>query len=409
MKTALVIGNGIVGACVALALQRAGLRASIIDPGDEKAAASYGNAGHLAIEQVDPLASSANVLSLHRRLFMRGGSVGFPLRDIATWLPFGWRLLRATAPERFALGQRAMASLLAYAIPAWQRVATQAGAADLIRTAGHWVVWESSASAARGLAAWQAANTGAARIDAAISADVDVLRAQFNGQPVAAARFTGTGQILDLHALRRALQTTFIAAGGELLTARVGNVGDGVTLEDGTIRSADVVVVAAGVGASQLLLSTFGAIPLIAERGYHIETTMDAHAATPGGLPVVFEDRNVILSPYASSFRLSGFSEFSRTNSPPDPRKWAALQRHAKALGLPMAVKPERWVGSRPTLPDYLPAIGQHPSHRSLFYAFAHNHLGLTLAAITGELIASLVEATTPRIDLSPFALERFK
>jgi D-hydroxyproline dehydrogenase len=74
-----------------------------------------------------------------------------------------------------------------------------------------------------------------------------------------------------------------------------------------------------------------------------------------------------------------------------------------------MAVNPQRWIGSRPTLPDYLPAIGQHPQLRSLFYAFGHNHLGVTLAAITGEHIAALVNNAAHSIDLSPFALERFR
>jgi D-hydroxyproline dehydrogenase len=409
MKTAIVVGNGLVGACTALALQRAGLRVTIIDAGDEKAAASYGNAGHLAVEQVDPLASRANVLNLHRRLFMRGGPVGFPLRDISAWLPFGLRLLRATAPARFAQGQRAMQSLLAQAVPAWQRVAAQVNAADLIRVDGHWVAWESAASAQRGMAAWQAANKGAAHIVAANTSELAALRAQFGDHPVAAARFTGTGQVLDLQALRAALQAAFIANGGELLAAQVHDVGRIVTLEDGSNRQADAIVVAAGIGAAQMLKSTCGGIPLIAERGYHIETAMDARAATPEGLPVVFEDRSIILAPYASSFRMSGFTEFSRVNSPPDQRKWAALQQHAQALGLPMAVSPQRWIGSRPTLPDYLPAIGQHPQLHSLFYAFGHNHLGVTLAAITGEHIAALVENAAPSVDLSPFSLQRFR
>jgi D-hydroxyproline dehydrogenase len=409
MKTAIVIGQGLVGACVALALQRAGLSVTIIDAGDEKAAASFGNAGHLAIEQTSPLASRANVLSLHRRIFTRGGPAGFPLRDISAWLPFGLKLLGATGAARFARGQHAMQSLLGQAIPAWQRLAARVQATHLIRTDGHWVVWESAASAQLGYSAWQAANTGAATIAMASASDLAALRAGFGAQPVAAARFTGTGQVVDLQALRQALQTAFLVAGGTLKHGRVRDAAQDVTMQDGAVYRADTIVVTAGIGASQILKRKFGSIALIAERGYHIEAAMDARSATPQGLPVVFEDRNIILAPFASSLRLSGFTEFSNASSPPDERKWQKLQMHAHALGLPIPAKHDRWIGSRPTLPDYLPAIGRHPQVRSLFYAFGHNHLGVTLAATTGELMAALVQNSVPSIDLTPFDLKRFQ
>lgn len=409
MKTGIVVGNGLVGACTALALQRAGLQVVLVDPGDLKAAASYGNAGHLAVEQTDPLASRANVRSLPGRVFSRGGPVAFPLRDVSAWLPFGLKLLSATSRSRFERGQAAMQSLLRRAIPAWQRVAAQAGAAHLIRSDGHWIAWDSPESAARNLSAWQANSQGTARIAAASAADLQVLRGQFNSVPVAAARFTGTGQVTDLNALRRALAAAFVAAGGVVKSGSVRDIGDGVALEGGTRLEADVTVVTAGIGAAPVLKRYWRSIPLIAERGYHIEIPMDASQATPAGLPVVFEDRHIILAPFASSLRLSGFTEFSRAQSPPDARKWERLERQAQALGLPMGAHPQRWMGTRPTLPDYLPAMGQHPRVPSLLYAFGHNHLGVTLAALTGELLCSAVMGQAPEVDLSPFALERFQ
>jgi D-hydroxyproline dehydrogenase len=410
MKTALVIGNGLVGACVALALQRAGLHVTIVDAGDEEAAASFGNAGHLATEQCDPLASRANVMSLHRRLFFRGGPVGFPLRDASAWLPFGLKLLHATAPATFARGQRAMQSVLAHAIPAWERVTAQAQASSLIRTEGHFIAWETQRSAERGLAAWANANTGSARVSAATRDELAALQACFAGRPVAAAKVEGTGQVVDLRAMRKALQETFVRAGGVMRVAQVAQVDVNVTLADGESLKADLVVVAAGIGSANVLKNTYAAIPLIAERGYHIEHAQDARNATPEGLPVVFEDRNVIIAPFRSSLRMSGFTEFSRVASPPDERKWLALERHAREIGLfDASAQIKRWIGARPTLPDYLPAIGRHPNYAHLFYAFGHNHLGVTLAAITGELVAALVQDAQPAVDLSLFSLERFQ
>ena len=94
--------------------------------------------------------------------------------------------------------------------------------------------------------------------------------------------------------------------------------------------------------------------------------------------------------------------------TPADPGKWAKLRAHAAALGLPFDLPGKPWMGARPTLPDYLPAIGRSTRAPNLLYAFGHQHLGLTLAAATGEAIAALATGVAPAIDLAPFDPARF-
>ncbi|WP_155646047.1 FAD-dependent oxidoreductase, partial [Erythrobacter donghaensis] len=50
--TALVIGGGLVGLCAALQLQRAGGIVTVLEPQEKPQGASWGNAGHIAVEQV---------------------------------------------------------------------------------------------------------------------------------------------------------------------------------------------------------------------------------------------------------------------------------------------------------------------------------------------------------------------
>ena len=66
------------------------------------------------------------------------------------------------------------------------------------------------------------------------------------------------------------------------------------------------------------------------------------------------------------------------------------------------------WMGPRPTLPDYLPGIGRARGEHALFYAVGHQHLGLTLSAVTADLIADLVTGRKPRFDVTAFELSRF-
>ena len=67
-----------------------------------------------------------------------------------------------------------------------------------------------------------------------------------------------------------------------------------------------------------------------------------------------------------------------------------------------------RWMGCRPTLPDYLPVIGQAPGWRNAFLAFGHQHIGLTAAAATGRIIRDLVAGRPPAVDPGPFSARRF-
>jgi len=59
-------------------------------------------------------------------------------------------------------------------------------------------------------------------------------------------------------------------------------------------------------------------------------------------------------------------------------------------------------------LPDYLPGIGRATSGQNLFYAIGHQHLGLTLAAPTAQLIADLVAGRNTPWDIGALDLRRF-
>ena len=148
MANAIVIGGGVIGSVAAFRLQQRGIATRLIDPDPEWRGASRGNAGHIAADEVHPLASRKTLRGLPRQLFLRGGPVGLPLRDIAAWLPFGLRLIAAT--RRYEAGVRALSSLQAEALPAWRRLVAALERPELLRDAGHFVVWDTCASAAAG-------------------------------------------------------------------------------------------------------------------------------------------------------------------------------------------------------------------------------------------------------------------
>jgi len=406
-----VIGGGIVGLCSALRLQQAGFAVTIIDDDIIRSAASWGNAGHIAIEQVEPLASRAMIRSAPQRLFARGGALSLPPSQVGRWLPFAARMWQASSPPRFAAGRRALTALLADAMPAWQRLVGDIGQPGLLRADGHYIVWESAATAAAGRAKWRAADTGTARFRDADADEIEQLTRLTGRHPAGAIRFENSGQITSPTALDSGLERAFRAAGGIIRRghARLNRNDRRVwpVLDDGTLIAADLVIVAAGVRSELMMESVDHPVPIIAERGYHIQSP--SHSWPPTMPPVVFEDRSMIVTAFAEGLRAASFVEFAGVDTPPDRRKWRRLEAHVAALGLPVDAPFTQWIGARPTLPDYLPAIGRSDRTSNLIYAFGHQHLGLTLAPVTAELVTALALAQRPRIDLTPFDIDRFK
>jgi D-amino-acid dehydrogenase len=181
-----------------------------------------------------------------------------------------------------------------------------------------------------------------------------------------------------------------------------------VRLADGDAVDGNIAVVAGGAASAPLLRPHGHRVPLIAERGYHIQAHV-GDAEWPADMPpVVFEDRSMSVTRFRSALRAASFVEFAAADLPPDPRKWARLRKHAAALGLPIGPDASEWMGARPTLPDYLPAIGRSAAAPEILYAFGHQHLGLTLAACTGEAIGAIAAGEAPPFDLAPFDLARF-
>lgn len=402
MSQITIVGGGVIGLSCASALLRAGHRVTVLESSATRDAASWGNAGHIATEQVAPLASGASLRSAWRRRFAAGGALDLPLHAIGAWLPFALRFIAAARPGHFRAGSAALRALLAEALPAWQR-APWAG--DCVRADGHFVLWEAAQKATAGAAAWRAADIGTAQIADATPEDAARLQALTSASIAGALRFRGTGQITDLDSLATALEADIAARGGEILR-KTGTL----TVENGKAQlaghSADLVLIAAGVRSKPLMERAGHHVPILAERGYHIRAAADDW---PADLPpLVFEDRAMIVTRYAGSVQAASFVELASPDAPPDPRKWQRLERHVAELGLPMRPPFTRWMGARPTLPDYLPAIGRSRRATNLLYAFGHQHLGLTLAPITAELVTALVSGAPTPIDLTPFDLDRF-
>ncbi|MGH6949928.1 MAG: NAD(P)/FAD-dependent oxidoreductase [Vitreimonas sp.] len=409
MKSIVVIGGGLIGAASALKLQHAGIRTTLVDPGDKRRGASWGNAGHLGVEQVTPWSAWNNVWRAPRSSFAVGGPLDFRWRDIGLWGPWARRFMAACDPASFARGEAALTALLADAMPAWQRLAALARAPEIVLPHGHATVWMSSAGADAGLAACAGTSWGSASYREMNAADLARYEGVLRRPPRAGVLFNGSGQVSDPQGARDALLMAFIALGGTVVEDSAARVRDDgrVILASGHAIDADAVLIAAGAWSGSLMRGLGAQAPLIGERGYSLTS---AEHNWPADLPTtVFEENFVVLTRFTSGLRATSFLEFGAPDAPGDPRKWRRLRQRVADLGVAFSDAPEPWVGPRPTLPDYVPAIGRLERAPRILYAFGHQHLGLTMAAVTAELVTAIATETAPAIELTPFRIERFE
>jgi glycine/D-amino acid oxidase-like deaminating enzyme len=406
--TVAVIGAGIVGAAVAYALAREGRRVLLLDRAEPGiAGASFGNVGHIAAELVQPLPSPGLLFGFWRELFSLGGALDLSARQALRMLPWIWRF--AAAAFKRAENTRHLAPLVLPSAAHWARWLEEIGAAELLRRHGHYEIDLERHGQTRMRAQARAMAQLGVKTRELCDAELLPVKQAAQAQTAAGLWFEGSAHVVDpLQAVRAfaaaamARKATYRRLDVRALVSR----GDQIEVQsDQAPLVVDTAVVCAGMG-SQPLLAPFGLhAPLQAVRGYHIEL-----AGHPPILdaPVVYTREHLLVTPMAGRLRASSYMEFTSADAPADPRKAARLRRAVRALGHACDPEGSSWVGSRPVLPDYLPGIGRARGARKMFYAIGHQHIGLTMAPITGELVADLVAERAPRLPVAAFDLQRF-
>jgi len=119
-------------------------------------------------------------------------------------------------------------------------------------------------------------------------------------------------------------------------------------------------------------------------------------------------DRGFGMTPMNQGLRAVGTVEFGGLNNPLSKKRIDYIVRCAKELLPQLEEHQDDWLGFRPTLPDFLPVIGPSKNNKNIIYAFGHHHLGWTLGAITGKIVAGILANEKTNLDLSAYSSSRF-
>lgn len=407
-----VVGAGLVGLCTALELLHRGCQVTLFEQGAPGKGASYGNAGFIASELIDPLATGQNIRNAWSMLKDPHGPLALPIKNLQQSLPWMARFALSAREKNVAKGRKALANLLRPAVPAWQNLLSREGLSQHLRQTHYMRVWENAqgVGAARAeqdfYCAW---GIGAQFAD---SEQVAALEPALRGRINHAILLPDAHRVGDPYLLSEALFKRFIERGGVLRQEQVHSlrpVDSQVELVSASTMHTFSNAIVCGGAHSSALLATLGIrVPLMAERGYHLNLAQ-VHGLING--PICSAERNVFISPLDGGLRIVGFSELGGVHLPANPARYATLRHHLGALlpqTQPHLEQAGEWMGMRPTLPDSLPVIDTHPDYPQIGFAFGHQHAGLTLAAITGKLISDHMTHTNDNFDLGAYGVTRF-
>jgi D-amino-acid dehydrogenase len=125
-------------------------------------------------------------------------------------------------------------------------------------------------------------------------------------------------------------------------------------------------------------------------------------------MPLYLHDQRVVANPMGDRTRMTGGLLLDGLDESFDHRRVRAIASAAEAV-LGVRARPRlTWRGLRPCTPDGLPVVGAHPRAPRTVFATGHGMLGVTLAPLTGKLVASIVAGAPAHPALAQLSPERF-
>ena len=404
-----IVGAGIQGVCNALFLQKKGHEVTIFDKDDPAAvSASYGNAGHFSPYASLQLNRTDVLADVPAMLISSTGPLALKWNYVPKMIPWFLKFILNCSKKKMMHTAKYMHQILDLAIPAYDELFDEVDMSNLIDKKGIMYIWNDQDLSSRELEIKIRDELG---IDQKILSPKEIHDLEPNIKPFyhggvfyAQARHAKNPKKILLK-----LFNHFVKKGGKFMKINIKDINfDNETpiLHSEAQRFIfDKIVIACGAFSKRLTDKLDEKIPLDTERGYHIHFKGFEHLLSR---PVVFANRGFGITPMEQGLRVVGTVEFGGLKNPLSKSRIKNLVNNAKYMldGLPE--HNDEWLGFRPTLPDFLPVIGNSKNYKNVFYSFGHHHLGWTLGAISGKIISKMISNEKTNLDLQPYSSLRF-
>ncbi len=217
---------------------------------------------------------------------------------------------------------------------------------------------------------------------------------------------------VDCRRLLDALRQACLASGVDAVDGRAAGVlargerARGVRLEDGRTAEGDGVVVAAGCWSGRLD-GLPGRIPVRPIRGQMLRLEAEN---LPGG-PLLADHAGRYLVPRPGGALAGSTMEEAGYAADVTASGEAAIREAVGRLCPAAAAAPvtESWAGLRPVSEDGRPVVGPDPRLQGLHYATGYGRAGILLAPLLADAVADLALGSEPEIAWEALSIDRFR
>jgi D-amino-acid dehydrogenase len=408
-KSVIICGGGIVGLCSAYYLAREGFRVTLVERSAEGAdSCAHGSAGYISPSHVIPLAAPGMVLKGLKWMLSSRSPFYIQPRLDGDLMRWGWLFARHCTARHTRRAAPVLRDLCLGGRRLFLELADITGHAFELQTEGLLNLCQTQAvldHEAHGLAA----------IARGLGVEARVLNAAQTAALEPGTRLAVAGSVyfpIDAHFSPRKFMPVLTALLKEMgVQFRWNTTVFGWQTDAGCVTAvqttagalpADEFVLAGGSWSPAMLAGLGRRLPMQAGKGYSLTIEDPRFRLTKS---LILTERRVAVTPMGPRLRFGGTMEISGHDDRVRPERIAQIIAAAQAYFPEFTpqdfagIKP--WFGYRPVSPDGLPYIGRFGRPANLTAACGHAMLGLTMAPITGLLVAEILAGRKPSVDLS--------
>ena len=405
-----VIGAGIQGICISLCLIKKGFKVTLIDHDDPgKDSASYGNAGHFSPYASVPINRPDVLVDIPSMLLSSTGPLALKWNYALKMAPWFLKFIKNCSRKNMMHTAKYMHQILDLALPAYDELFEEIDISGLVESKGIIYFWTNKDLKSRELEI-NIRNELGIKQQLLTPHEIHDLEPHIKQIYHGGVLYPNARHTRNPKKILLKLFNSFLKKGGRFERQNVQTISftpdnKPVVKTDLDFYTFNKLVVACGAFSKKLTDQVDEKIPLDTERGYHVHFKGHDHLLSR---PVIFLNRGFGITPMEQGLRAVGTVEFGGLDNPPSKKRIMNLVNSTKYLFPELGKHEDEWLGFRPTLPDFLPVIGPSKNHKNLFYSFGHHHLGWTLGAISGKIIAGMIAKENTNLDLSPYNSQRF-
>ena len=411
----IIIGGGAIGVCTAYYLWKSGVNVAVIEKDEICSGCSYGNSGLIVPSHIIPLASPG--MSIQGLKWMFNPESPFYLKprfdlDFFSWL---WKFHASCTRQHVQSAIPVLHALLQASASLFDDLA-RAQLFDLgVEKKGLLQLYKTAREFRADLAVAEQARQAGLRVSELNPDQIHALDPGVRTRAVGGIYYHSDAHLEPAQFVRRL--SDYLARQGVLFRTKTavlkletsGNRLAAVHTSRGTFAGKEFVL-AGGAWSTQLLQPLRLKMPLQAGKGYSI--TLQGAREQPS-IPFILHEARVGITPMNGKIRFAGTMELAGLDLTINQRRVRAILKAVPEYfpdwsPLAQIDAAEIWGGLRPCTPDGLPYLGRFAQYSNLIAATGHAMLGISLAPITGRLVAELIAGQEPSLSLQALRPERF-